>query len=389
MPPSRFPFDRKQLKNYPTQPGVYFMKGRQGQILYIGKAKNLRTRLKSYFQKPSALPPKVFALMTQVTAIETEITGSELEALLLEARLIKQHQPFYNRMVKHFQHLLFLKVSLGEPAPRVEVSLEMDDPEAVYYGPFSSRADLEMRIDAINRAFALRSCDAQTYARHHLSPCTHYQIGMCAGPCAGETQEKAYQGNVQDFLDYMDGKPCHTVDLLTSKREAYAEALLFERAAVVNDLLESLDEFRQKHWERLQAVEAHHCIIVLPAIEPDAYRLLVVLHGLPREWRTFSMKQPDWDSLKQWLCTWRAEKSKLVTSIPKELYEEARLISRWLRQNPPQGGWVVHFGEKSLNALMSELQCVLLAGESGWHPDETPELGWDECLLEKETVEMG
>jgi excinuclease ABC subunit C len=340
------------------------MKSRHGEILYVGKAKNLRNRLRSYFQRPSKLQPKVFALMKQVTAIDTETVGSELEALLLEARLIKEHQPFYNRMVKHYQHMLFLKVTVEEKAPCLRVSLDMDDPKAVYYGPFSSRGDLEFKIESINRVFRLRSCSDQQFAQHALNPCTQYQIGLCAGPCGGDELANEHRASVRDFLCYMGGEPCHTVDLLTAKREAYAEALLFEKAAGLQAELEALEALQLQHYERLQTIEAHHCIIILPAMQANAVRLLAVLHGLPHEWRTFPMDDPDWGQLSQWLGIWLAQKEKAVTSIPKELYEEARLISRWLnREQALVEGWTVYFEEKSVERLVDELQCVLLAGE--------------------------
>jgi excinuclease ABC subunit C len=361
MPRARIPFDRENLKTYPTQPGVYFMKSVQGEILYVGKAKNLRNRLRSYFQKPSKLQPKVFDMMRQVTAIETQVVGSELEALLLEARLIKAHQPFFNRKVKHYQHLLFLQVTDHKQAPCLQISLETDNPNSTYYGPFSSRSDLEMKRDIINRVFKLRSCNDQQFVQHFQNPCSQYQIGLCAGPCSDEITDVEYLAMVQDFLNYMNGDPCHTIELLVTKREAYSDAMQFEKAANVHLALEELEALQLQHYERLQTIEAHHCILVLPGTEPEAFRLLAVLHGLPYEWQTFDLKQPNWAILSKWVEHWLKQKEiGKPTSIPKELYEEARLISSWLQQTPHPDGWVIYLEQQDNQSIIDALRCVFL-----------------------------
>jgi excinuclease ABC subunit C len=372
MPRVRFPFERDRLKTYPRRPGVYFMKNAQGGVLYVGKAKNLQGRLRSYFQKPSRLAPKVFDLMRQVTDIDVQVVGSELEALLLEAHFIKTLQPFFNRKIKHYQHLLFLKVTIQEPAPCLQISLETDDPAAIYYGPFSSRSELEMKRDIINRVFRLRSCNDQQFAQHYQNPCTQFQIGLCAGPCSDKIAKGEYQTLVHDFINYMAGSPCNTVELLTAKRDAYCDALLFEKAAQVQASLEALEALQLRHYQRLQAIEQHHCIIVLPAVEPRAVRLLAVLHGLPHEWRTFSLDAPDWPLLAQWVHDWMAEKERRrPTSIPKDLYEEARLISQWLQQEQ-RDGWVVYLQHHSVEKALDDLRCVLFN-----EPETTDAAEWE------------
>ncbi len=344
------PFDRDRLKHYPTAPGVYFMKNRLGEILYVGKAKNLRSRLRSYFQKQSALPAKVSAMMKQVTQIDTTVVGSELEALLLEARLIKLHQPFFNKKVKNYKRLVFMKVSVQETYPRISMACDTEDePMAVYFGPFQSQAGLDERMEILNRAFKLRTCNNQQFAVHSQSPCMQYPLGLCSGPCAKLTDERAYREQVDDFLRYLSKQPCHTIDYLQTKRDAYADALLFEKAARVQQHLELLEEFQRHSGELVRAAAQHHCLIVLPSGHPeapDAFRILGVLQGQPHCWYTFNPQTDSYAALASvvddMLIQFESVQSDdSQTNIPKLFYEEARLLADWIENHSPEEGMVI------------------------------------------------
>jgi DNA polymerase-3 subunit epsilon len=358
------PFDRERLKHYPATPGVYFMKNRLGEILYVGKAKNLRSRLRSYFQSQSKLAPKIAAMMKQVAMIDVIRVGSELEALLLEARLIKLHRPFFNKMVKEYQGMVFMKVSLNEPWPRVSVAIETDDPGAAYFGPFPRKTGLEHRLEILNRIFKLRSCSDSVFREHRESPCMQFHLGLCSGPCAGKIGQGDYRDSVEDFIAYLEQKPSRAIEHLVSKRDAYTEELMFEKAAQVHAQLEALEQLQFRSYGFIRAIEEHNCLIILPDAEPDAVRVLSVLQGQPYEWRSF---RPRLDSVSELETLIRAlfEKqpaspdSGRATTIPKALFEEARLLSTWLLQHSEDEGHAIYLQHKMPGQVLGELLGVL------------------------------
>ncbi|WP_373531150.1 GIY-YIG nuclease family protein [Vampirovibrio sp.] len=377
---NELPFDRNRLKDYPAQPGVYLMKNRMGEILYVGKAKNLKVRLRSYFQKQSRLPSKIAVMMRQVTQIEVMVVGSELEALILESRLIKQHQPFFNQKVKDYQQMVFMAVSVNARFPRLSLSEDSDNPELAYFGPFHGLSSLKNRLEVLNRSFQLRDCSDRKFEAHRASPCMQYQLGLCSGPCAGKINEADYQERVADFLRFLAQQPCNALDGLTAKREAYVEALRFEKAALIQEQLELLGRFRQTSYRLIQAVTLRHCLIVLPAQEPGCFRLLSVLQGQPHQWKTIDPVLLDWDAMILWiqqaLDALDSHTAAAGQPIPKSLYEESRLIAQWLEKRSEHEGAVIAFADKSARMVFNELllaispamrhQFELNAAEEAW-----------------------
>lgn len=358
------PFDREKLRQYPTQPGVYFMKNRLGEILYIGKAKNLRNRLRSYFQKQQHLPPKIGTMMKQVAIIDVTIVGSELEALLLEAELIKRHQPYFNRKIKDFQRMVYMKISVGDAFPRVSMSHETDEPEAAYFGPFARKSALGYAMEALSRVFRLRSCSDRDFAEHQETPCMQYQLSLCSGSCAGLIEQKLYLDSVQDLIRYLAQQPSNAIDELIAKREGYVEALLFEKAGAIQECLDLLERLQLKSYQLHSAIENHHCLLVLPDADPQAHRILSVIQGQPWQWRTFDPKRNTAIDLWEMIDTAMAEmadqmlkreQAKGKTHIAKILYEESRLISRWLQNYDETEGWVVLLKHKSRERIFGEL----------------------------------
>ncbi|WP_303673579.1 GIY-YIG nuclease family protein [Vampirovibrio chlorellavorus] len=348
-------FDRQQLKDYPSRPGVYFMKNRTGEILYIGKAKNLKKRLKSYFQKQSRLSPKIAVMMRQMTDIEVTVVGSELEALLLESQLIKAHQPFFNQKVKNYQRMVFLAITVQEAFPRLRIVEDALDPAMAYVGPFHAISALKERVISLNRIFGLRDCNDQTFQAHRQAPCMQYQLGLCSGPCAEKISETDYQARVADFLRFLRQKPCHAVEGLIAKRDAYTEALRFEKAALVQAQLEQLTLLSKASERLIEAVEQRHCLLVLPGGRPGQFRVLSVLQGQPHDWQTLDANHLDWEALQRWIGGILSTLSHLAPSgpdghvipkaLPKRLYEEARLIDQWLRHRADAVDAVIPLGQ--------------------------------------------
>ncbi len=374
-------FDREKLKHYPTQPGVYFMKNRTGEILYVGKAKNLRNRLRSYFQKQSRLPSKIATMMRQVTRIDVTVVGSELEALLLESRLIKQILPFFNKKIKDFHQLVFLKVSVSEPFPTVSIASDTADPDAAYFGPFKGVYALKDSLDVLNRVFQLRDCSEKKFNDHREAPCMQYQLGFCSGPCAGLMDAPAYRERVSDFLRYLQQQPCNRVEELIAKRDAYGEALMFEKAAVLQERLNQLENLQLASYRLWQAVERHHCLLVLPHSDSRALRLLSVLQGQPHEWKTFYPDQDCWDDLALWvqqeLDALARQDSGVKPPITKDLFEEARLISQWLAKPEQPYGLVIPYPSQTASRIIHTLRLSLTAEPQPTFEDAEQDEAWE------------
>lgn len=357
-------FNRDKLKTYPTQPGVYFMKNRLGEILYIGKAKNLRNRLRSYFQKQSRLPAKIAAMMKQVAMIDVTVVGSELEALLLEAQLIKQHLPFFNKKIKDYQRMIFMQLSAQESYPRIHTAHETDDPSATYFGPFAGKSVLQYKLEILNRIFKLRDCTDRKFEEHRHSPCMQFHLGLCSGPCAGLISQQEYRNSVEDFIRYLEQQPSNVIEHLIAKRDAYTEDWQFEKAAAIQEQLDLLERLQLKNYELLRAIEEHHCLILLPAVQPEAVRILTVLHGQPFQWYTVYPHQDDQAMLSRIVvdaleAMERVEQTNGRTNIAKSLYEEARLITQWLQTRTEDDGFVLYLKYKTHGQILNELQLLL------------------------------
>lgn len=362
-------FDRAKLRFYPTQPGVYFMKNRLGEILYIGKAKNLRNRLRSYFQKQSRLPSKIAAMMKQVAQIDVTVVGSELEALLLESRLIKEHMPFFNKKIKDYKRMLFLKVSVNQDFPRISDASETEDPHAAYFGPFAGKSVMRYKMEILNRVFKLRECSDKTFAEHSKSPCMQYHLGFCSGPCAGLINQADYQDGVKDFLNYLEQKPSLAIDYLLAKRNAYIEDLQFEKASILHQQWEAMDRLQLQNYQLHHALTEHHCLIILPDTQPNARRILTVLHGQPVQWNSVpsgETEAPAQQELEEIITNALTGLDNPIEispthrpTIAKSLYEEARLITQWLNQHTDDDGAVVYLKDKSPRQILSELQLAL------------------------------
>jgi DNA polymerase III epsilon subunit-like protein len=376
-------FDRNKLKNYPTQPGVYFMKNRLGEILYVGKAKNLRNRLRSYFQKQSRLPAKIAAMMKQVAMIDVTVVGSELEALLLEAQLIKQHLPFFNKKIKDYQRMIFMQLSAQEAYPRIHTAHETDDPSATYFGPFAGKSVLQYKLEILNRIFKLRDCTDRKFEEHRQSPCMQFHLGLCSGPCAGLITQQEYRNSVEDFIRYLEQQPSHAIEHLIAKRDAYTDVLQFEKAAAIQEQLDLLERLQLKNYELLRAIEEHHCFILLPAVQPDAVRLLTVLHGQPFQWHTVYPQQDDQATLSCIIdealeaMAERNEQTNVRTNIAKSLYEEARLITHWLQTRTDDDGFVLYLKYKTHQQILNELQVLLMPGSEPISMHDTDALDMD------------
>ena len=237
----------EELKKLPAKPGVYLMHDAQDAIIYVGKAVSLRNRVRSYFRESTVKSPKIQKMVSLIARFEYIVTDSELEALVLENNLIKEHNPKYNTMLKDDKTYPYIKVTVGETFPRVLFSRVMKKDKSRYFGPFTSAAAVKDTIELLNRLFKLRTCNRNLPRDCGLDrPYLNYHIGQCAAPCQGKISREEYRKSVDRALEFLNGNYGMILDELQAKMEAAAEALEFEEAARIRDLYNSVKQVAQK-----------------------------------------------------------------------------------------------------------------------------------------------
>jgi excinuclease ABC subunit C len=233
------------LRSLPNDPGVYLMKNRQGQILYVGKAKNLRKRVASYQRVNPKVSPKTVLLLDKVSGIETIMTRTEKEAFILEASLIKKHRPRFNIELKDDKSYPRIKVTLGEEWPRVYMTRRRLKDGSRYFGPYSSAGAMRNTLGIINRLFPLRRCKGR-YIKKRARPCLNYQMGRCLAPCCGMIGKEEYRQMVNNVLMILEGRNRQLRAQLETEMLSASETLDFEKAALVRDQLYALTKTLEK-----------------------------------------------------------------------------------------------------------------------------------------------
>lgn len=226
----------EKLQSLPTEPGVYIYKDADGRPIYVGKAKNLRHRVRSYFQSNRALDVKTRELVRRIADLEFIVTDTEVEALVLESNLIKRHKPRYNVLLKDDKQYPHLKLTVNEPFPRVMITRRIERDGALYFGPFLPASLARRTIDLVNRTFQLRTCDIEIDGKLPR-PCLEYHIKRCLGPCVRELcAPEQYQEAVRDVRMFLEGKNKELVEELERRMYAASEAMNFELAAKYRDM---------------------------------------------------------------------------------------------------------------------------------------------------------
>lgn len=226
----------EKLKNLPTSPGVYLHKDGSGKIIYVGKAKNLRNRVRSYFQSGRGHDVKTRELVRRIRDLEFIVTDTEVEALVLESNLIKRHKPRYNVMLKDDKQYPHLKLTINEPFPRVMITRRLQRDGALYFGPYLPASLARRTIDLINRTFQLRTCDIEIDGKLPR-PCLEYHIKRCLGPCVrGLCTPEEYAESVRDVRMFLEGRNRELADEYERRMERASEEMRFEMAAKYRDL---------------------------------------------------------------------------------------------------------------------------------------------------------
>lgn len=246
----------EELKKLPAQPGVYLMHDDKDEIIYVGKAISLKNRVRQYFQSSRNKTAKIEKMVSRIARFEYIITDSELEALVLECNLIKEHRPRYNTMLKDDKTYPYIKVTVAEEYPRILFSRTMKKDKNRYFGPFTSAGAVKDTIDLLHRIYRIRTCHRNLPKDIGKDrPCLYYHIKQCDAPCQGYVSKENYQSQIREVLDFLSGKYDPVTKLLTDKMYAASEAMEFEKAAEYRDLIKSVRQIAQKQKITSQSMD--------------------------------------------------------------------------------------------------------------------------------------
>ena len=237
----------EELKKLPAKPGVYIMHGEKDEIIYVGKAISLKNRVRQYFQSSRNKGAKIERMVTHITRFEYIITDSELEALVLECNLIKEHRPKYNTMLKDDKSYPFIKVTVNEPYPRVLFARRMKKDKARYFGPYTSGGAVKDVIELVRKLYQVRSCNRSLPRDTGKDrPCLYYHMKQCKAPCQGYISQKEYRKNINKVIKFLNGDFQDTIDEMMVKMQKASEEMRYEDAMEYRDLIHSIEKIGER-----------------------------------------------------------------------------------------------------------------------------------------------
>ncbi len=316
------------LPEVPEQPGVYFFKNSRGSILYIGKAKRLSKRVRSYFNGIESLSARRRKLMQKMRRVEWTTTKTELEALLLESRLIKKHKPSYNRAQRRYRGRPFIRLDPAEDVPKLSWSYTIDQDGAEYFGPLRNRDQAELVLEVAGRFYQLRECDDATLRLGQR--CLYADMDRCTAPCEGD--DGAYAEEVARVRQFLTGQDRSVLDALQERMQQASTNLEFEQAAEFRDWHDEIERMMDRQQAIAAPVLEHNAVAVLPAPEDDAVQCFFVRFGRPVESHSATVPFPADDRvhLEARLAHHFDPAQDPPDRYSKRDVDEIRLLAHWL-----------------------------------------------------------
>lgn len=328
----------EELKKLPAKPGVYIMHDEQDTILYVGKAVNLRNRVRSYFRENIGRGPQIDKMVSLIARFEYIVTDSELEALILENNLIKEHLPKYNTLLKDDKTYPYIKVTVGEAYPRILFVREMKKDKARYFGPYTSAGAVKDTIELLNKLYKLRTCNRSLPKDiGEGRPCLNYHIGQCSAPCQNLVSREEYREQVEKALNFLNGNYQPILKELQGKMQEAAEKMEFEEAAKYRDLFNSVKSVSQKQ-KISDSVGEDRDIIALAEDDRDAVvQVFFVRDGRLIGREHFYMTHIEGQKKPRILQEFVKQFYAGTPFIPREIMlqyevEEQTLIEQWLTE---------------------------------------------------------
>ncbi len=328
-----------KLKNLPTSSGVYLFKDKQAKIIYIGKAKNLKNRVRTYFQSPSRHDPKTLRLVAKVTDFELMVTDSEVEALILEANLIKEHKPRYNVDLRDDKHFPYIKIT-NEPFPQVLIVRKVEKDNARYFGPFTSSKGMRRTVQFLTRLFRIRTCrfmiphpDGKKY-----QVCLDYRIDRCGGPCEGFQSQEEYAELVNSVILVLSGKSKELIKRLAEKMKFASDNMEYEEACKIRDQIEAIESVMIKQKVDVGEIVDRDMIAFAREEKYVVAVILQIREGILIGRQDFQINADTDDTDDEILHTFLSQYYNHQPNMPKEIYlplevTDKKLYEQWFKES--------------------------------------------------------
>ncbi len=374
--------DTEFLKSIPQRPGVYLMLDANQRVIYVGKAKNLRDRVGSYYSQPLGYTRKMDGLLESIASIEVRVVGSELEALMLEAQLIKRYQPRYNTVMRSHEQYPYIKVDLASPWPRILLAPEWKDDGCKYFGPYRNRSTARQVVELLNIHFQLRTCTRSfKTARSYGSPCLKLALGQCLGPCAGKADREIYMERTRAALRFLEGTDAPLLQRIWEQLEEAASTGDFERARRLRRDIQLLQSISSVHRVIQEMERRPTLLLALPAAERDRIDCCLVSGG--RMWSRTAVTR--WETAgsihRRLVASFDRLQGGGANSIDPSTIDEALILDRWLNRNWGHPA-ILQFHEGVLpgaEAIRSWLDSAFEIDFERWTP---PETGGEDIVLD-------
>ncbi len=328
---------QQKLDTLPSKPGCYIYSNAEGHVIYVGKAINLKNRVRSYFQERSDKDFKTRKLVQNIADLEWIVVGSELEALILEMNLIKKHRPRYNIRLKDDKRYPYIKVHWADPFPKVTVTRQMVTDGSRYFGPYTSVWAVHQTLDVIRRIFTYLTCD-RVITGLDERPCLYYDIKLCSGPCIGAIKQAEYRQAIDDLCNFLEGKTEPIINRLAAEMEHASDALQYEKAAAIRDRINSIERVVEKQ-KVISSTEKDSDVIAMARSDGEAcVQIFFIRSGklIGREYFILEGTEEAGDSevVTQFVKQFYAEAATIPNEVllPNEV-EEAQIIKQWLESS--------------------------------------------------------
>jgi excinuclease ABC subunit C len=324
------------LDTLPTKPGCYIMKDQAGKVIYVGKAINLRNRVRSYFHSSARHDPKTQQLVRKISDIDWIVVDSELEALILEMNLIKKHRPHYNIRLKDDKRYPYIKVHWADPYPKLTVTRQMVQDGSRYFGPYTSVWAVHQSLDVLRRIFPYLTCD-RVITGQDERPCLYYDIKLCTGPCIGAVDQAGYRQMIDDLCQFLLGRTEPVVTRLQVEMEKASDELRFEKAAAIRDQLRAIENV----VERQKVISSDYVdsdVIAMARSDGEACVQVFFIRSGKLIGRDYFLMEgtedtPDASVITAFLKQFYDQTPNVPSQVllPQEV-EEAQIIRQWLNQ---------------------------------------------------------
>lgn len=324
------------LATLPAKPGCYLYRNAEGTIIYVGKAVNLKNRVRSYFHADSSHDDKTRRLTREIANIEWIVVGSELEALILEMNLIKKHRPKYNVRLKDDKRYPYIKIHWNEPFPKVTVTRQMGEDGARYFGPYTSAWAVHQTLEALRKIFPYLTCDREITGNDPRA-CLYYDIKLCSAPCIGAISKEGYRQMISDLMEFLGGHSEGIIERLQSEMQKASDEMRFEKAAALRDQLQAMQIIIERQKIIFGADYKDSDVIAMARTDGEACVQIFFIRGgklIGREYFILEGTEDtaDHEVMAEFVKQFYTEAANIPQQVmlPQEI-EERKIIAQWLR----------------------------------------------------------